>query len=319
MNPLRAIFAALAWIGRQGTRSITALVIVGIAVPPLGALFKPFLSAAVFVLLCTAFLRLDPNRLRGYLGKPRLVILATVWTMLVMPLGFGLACWAFGLDQRLPALYLGLMMQAVASPMMASPALAALMGLDATLVLITLVASSALIPITAPLFAHFFMDASLALDPLALGLKLALILAGSALVGTLLRRLAGPVAIARHGEKIDGFNVLALFVFVAAIMQNVAGSFVDKPLLSSGLTVLAFGAFFLLLASTAAAFLWAGRDRALALGLMSAQRNLGLMLAATGGALPELTWLYFALAQFPIYLTPQMLLPLARKLTRKES
>ena len=43
------------------------------------------------------------------------------------------------------------MLQAVASPMMAAPALAAVMGLDSTLVLVTLVTSTALIPFTAPL------------------------------------------------------------------------------------------------------------------------------------------------------------------------
>ena len=57
-----------------------------------------------------------------------------------------------------------------------------------------------------------------------------------------------------------------------------------------------------------------GRERALALGFLSSQRNMGLMLAATGDALPELTWLYFALAQFPIYLGPYLLQPLARRL-----
>jgi hypothetical protein len=48
----------------------------------------------------------------------------------------------------------------------------------------------------------------------------------------------------------------------------------------------------------------AGRERAFALGLMASQRNMGLMVAATGNALPELAWLYFALCQFPIYLSP---------------
>jgi hypothetical protein len=43
-------------------------------------------------------------------------------------------------------------------------------------------------------------------------------------------------------------------------------------------------------------FSWAGRERALALGLLASQRNMRMMLAATGGALPELTWLYFALS-----------------------
>jgi hypothetical protein len=36
---------------------------------------------------------------------------------------------------------------------------------------------------------------------------------------------------------------------------------------------------------------------------MASQRNMGLLLAATGGALPDFTWLYFALAQFPVYLS----------------
>ena len=48
-------------------------------------------------------------------------------------------------------------------------------------------------------------------------------------------------------------------------------------------------------------FAWAGRERALALGFMTSQRNMALMVAATGGALPDMTWLYFAVSQFPIY------------------
>jgi BASS family bile acid:Na+ symporter len=46
---------------------------------------------------------------------------------------------------------------------------------------------------------------------------------------------------------------------------------------------------------------------------MVSQRNMGLMLAAMGGVLPDLTWLYFALSQFPIYLSPQMLKPFVRR------
>ena len=38
---------------------------------------------------------------------------------------------------------------------------------------------------------------------------------------------------------------------------------------------------------------------------------LGIGPAATGGALPDFTWIYFALAQFPVYLSPLLLTPLA--------
>ena len=48
---------------------------------------------------------------------------------------------------------------------------------------------------------------------------------------------------------------------------------------------------------------------------MAAQRNTGLMLAATAGTVPEFVWLYFGFVQFPMYLLPQLLQPLARRAT----
>ena len=56
MPVLRAAAAALAWLGRQGTRAIAAVVLIGIAVPPLGALLRPFVTPAIFVLLCNRLL-----------------------------------------------------------------------------------------------------------------------------------------------------------------------------------------------------------------------------------------------------------------------
>jgi hypothetical protein len=205
------------------------------------------------------------------------------------------------------------MLQAAASPMMASPALAALMGLDTTLVLITLVTSTALVPFTAPLFAHAFFGDVLSLSALGLGLKLAAILVGALLVAAAIRIAFGASAIVRQKTAIDGFNILVLLVFIAAVMGNVAGGLLDDPLRMVALTVLAFVIFFALLAATVLIFLKAGRERALSLGLMVSQRNRGLMLAATEGALPGTTWLYFALSQFPIYLAPQLLQPLLRR------
>src|SRR6267378_7482120 len=152
---------ALTWIGGQGTRAVAALVFIGIAVPPLGELVKPFVTEAIFLLLCISFMRVDIGALRDHLRRPGIVLAATAWTTLGVPLISGVSCLATGLDARSPDLFLALMLQAVASPMMAAPALAALMGLDSTLVLITLVTSTALVPITAPLFAYAFFGAAL--------------------------------------------------------------------------------------------------------------------------------------------------------------
>ena len=304
---------ALAWLGGQGTRAIAALVFIGIAVPPVGELLKPFVTEAIFMLLCISFMRVDLGALRDHLRRPGLVVAATAWTMLGVPLIAGAGCLAAGLDTHSPDLFLALMLQAVASPMMAAPALAAVMGLDSTLALITLVASTALVPFTAPLFAYVFFGAALTLSPLGLGLKLVAILAGSLLVAGAIRWSVGAAAIARRKAPIDGFNILILFVFVAAVMGNVVGGFWADPVKTIELTVLAFAVFFALVGVTTLIFRSIGRERALALGLLVSQRNMGLMVAATDGVLPGATWLYFALSQFPIYLSPQLLKPLVSR------
>src|SRR5450631_1069689 len=189
---------ALAWLGNQGTRAIAALVFIGIAVPPLGELLRPFVTEAIFLLLCISFMRVDLAALRDHLRRPGIILAATAWTTLGVPLIAGLGSLATGLDARSPDLHLALMLQAVASPMMAAPALAAVMGLDATLVLVTLVTSTALVPFSAPLFAYAFFGSALTLSPLGLGLKLVAILAGSMLVALGIRWTAGAAAIARH-------------------------------------------------------------------------------------------------------------------------
>jgi hypothetical protein len=308
---------ALVWLGNQGTRAIAALVFIGIAVPPAGELLKPYVTEAIFLLLCASFLRVDLAMLREYLRRPGLVLAATAWTMLAVPLMSGGIWYLTGLDRGSPDLYLALMLQAVASPMMAAPALAAVMGLDSTLVLVTLVIGTGLVPITAPLFAYFFLGSALTLSPLALGLKLLAILAGALCVAGAIRMSAGSEAIKRHARLIDGMTVVFLFVFVAAVMGNVAGGFLSDPIRALKLTLLAFAVFFALMGATALVFRTAGYERAMALGLVVSQRNMGLMLAATEGILPGTTWLYFAFSQFPIYLTPQLLKPIVQRLNKR--
>ena len=318
-NSVAVPMRALAWLGRQGTRAIAALVFIGLALPPLGELLKPFVTEAIFLLLVISFMRVDVAALRRHLRRPAIVLAATAWTMLAVPSIVGAGCLVAGLDARSPDLFLAVMLQAAASPMMAAPALAALMGLDSTLVLITLVTGTALVPLTAPLFAWWFLGGALTLSPLALGTKLFAILGGSLLVAGAIRSIVGASAIGRHKETIDGLNVVILFVFVAAVMGTVARSFLANPLGVIELALLSFALFFAMIGVTMLIFRSCGRQTALALGMMVSQRNMGLMLAATDGALPGLSWLYFALCQFPIYLSPQLLKPIVTRLRGQPS
>jgi predicted Na+-dependent transporter len=314
MPVLAVLSAALAWLGRQGARAIAAVVFIAILVPPFDALLKPYVPEAIFALLFVAFVRVETADLRRQLRKPGLLIAATVWTSLIIPVLIGVGCLAVKVDTRAPDLFIGLMLQAIASPMMASPAFAAVMGLDTTLILTTLVASTMLLPLTAPMFSYIFIGPNLTISPLALGMKLLAILAGSLLLAVVIRRFVRLSALARYNDQINGVNIILVFVFVAAVMEDVAARFTAEPAMMIELTVLAFALTFAILGLTAMVFIKAGREPALILGLMASQRNMGLMLAATGGALPAMTWLYFALAQFPAYLSPLLFMSLARRL-----
>jgi hypothetical protein len=319
MQPFAALAAALAWLGRQGTRAVAASLFIGVMLPPLAALLKPVFAFALFALLCLAFLRVDPVAVRKHFARPALVAAAAAWMMLATPVLIGVTLLLLNMADHLPGLYVAMILQAAAPPVISAPTLAALMGLDAALSLATLVVCTAVTPLTAPVFVALFVGAGMALSPLALGAKLLAMLAGAAIVAALTRRIAGQAWIDRRMAHIDGLSVIALFFFAVALMDGVLVSILREPMKVLGLTVLSFGLSLGLAALTALVF-WrlGGGSQALALGLAAGNRNMGLMLAAAG-AVPELTWLYFAIAQFPIYLMPAMLKPLARRVAPPSS
>lgn len=307
-----ALAAALTFVGRHGTLVAAASIFVGLAVPGLAAAFKPYLGEAIIAMLTLAFLRVDPTELRHHFTRPGLIAAATLWAMLIAPAALGIVFLAFGLDQRMPGLYFMLVLQMSAPGLMSSPALAALLGLDVALTLASLIVSTAITPLTASLFTHIYLGTALA-SPLGFGLKLFLIIAGCALAGAVIRRMTGRNFIEAQRERIDGLSVLAMFMFAVAAMDGVTEHFRANPLLVIALTALAFVLALAMMAITAMVFLRAGRARAFAIGLIAGNRNIGLMLAATGFVVPDIAWLYFALAQFPIYLLPHLLKPLAKQ------
>src|SRR5947208_14540673 len=221
---IAALAAALSWLGRQGTRAVAASIFIGIMVPPLAALLKPVFAYALFGLLCLAFLRVDPAEVRAHFSRPLVVAAAAAWMMLGTPLMIGLALLALGIPDRMPGLYVAMILQAAAPPVISAPTLAALMGLDAALSLATLIVCTAVTPLTAPAFAILFVGSGMAIPPLALGAKLLALLAGAAIVAAVVRRFAGKGWVARQSERIDGLSVVAPFFFAVALMDGVLAS-----------------------------------------------------------------------------------------------
>jgi BASS family bile acid:Na+ symporter len=304
--------AALAWLGRQGTRAVAASIFLGLAVPPLAAYVKPYLGATVFVLLVFSYLRADPAAFRRYVRSPGLPVLAALWIMVALPLVFGAVYIAFGIRTAIPALFTIMILQTALTPITSGPAFAALMGLDVAFTLVALIICTVLSPLTTVAFSYLFLGSS-AFSPTELGLKLFLFFAGAATTALVIRRLLGQARIERQKEAIDGLNVIAVFIFAIAAMESVPRNVVADPLFALELLALAILVSAAQIALTILVFWRAGIDRGLLIGLLAGFRNLGIALAALEGSLPDLAWFYFALVQFPIYLMPVVIQALTRR------
>lgn len=313
MPILNGLTAALAWLGRQGTRALAASIFIGLAVPPLAAYVKPYLGETVFVLLLFSYLRTDPSAFRRYLRSPGLAIVAALWVMVALPLLFGSIYALSGVREAMPALYTIMILHIAIAPITSSAAFAALMGLDVALSLVTLIAASAISPVTTVVFSYWFLGTSL-FSPVELGVKLFFFFAASGAVAYAIRRIAGQERIERQKEAIDGLNVVAVFVFAIAAMDGVPRHVMADPVLALELLALIAAVTCALAGLSVLVFIRAGASRGLVIGLLAAFRNLGVIMAALGTSLPDLAWFYFALAQFPIYLMPALLKPLARRL-----
>ena len=313
MQFLNAPAAALAWLGRQGTRALAVSIFFGLAVPQLSIYVKPYLSEAVFVLLLFSYLRTDPAALLRHVKSPVLAITAALWAMVAVPLLFGAAYVASGLRETFPALYTIMILQLAIAPITSLAAFAALMALDVEFTLLTLIICSAMSPVTTVAFSYLFLGTSL-FSPIELGIKLFFFYAASGAVAYAIRRIAGQTWIERQKDHIDGLNVIAVFVFAIVAMESVPRNVMAHPLFAAELLGLIIVLSCCLIGVSMLVFLRAGAGSGMVIGMLATFRNIGLVMATLGAILPDTAWFYFGLVQFPIYLFPLALKPLAKYL-----
>jgi BASS family bile acid:Na+ symporter len=170
-------------------------------------------------------------------------------------------------------------------------------------------------PVTTVTLSYLFLGTSL-FSPIELGFKLFFFFAASGAVAYGIRRIAGQQWIERQSEPIDGLNVLAVFVFAIAAMDGVPRHVMADPIFALELLALIIALTCVLIGISVLVFWRAGIDRGLVIGLLAAFRNVGVIMAAIGTTLPDLAWFYFAMVQFPIYLLPALVKPLAKRLQR---
>ena len=247
--------ALLHMAGRHGTLILPLGVAVGLAVQPLAELLRPLLAAVVFCMLTFIFIRLDVFAAIAQVRRPKVVPLAVVLAIVVMPVLTALFLMLF---PQSPGLTAALILYTSAPPSFAAVALAFILGLDGALGVALILGCLVLHPILTPLFTELVTGGAVLVPGSEIALRLALLIGGAAVAAFIGRRMIGRARLARSGEAIDGVSVILMLVFVVGLMDGIPAQIIARPGHALALTALVFALHLLLNLATAIVFLWAG-------------------------------------------------------------
>ncbi len=300
----------LAFLGGNAIPALFLGVFLGLLLPDLAALARPLLGPCVVILLLATLLRVDWDGLRLYARRPGLGIMATIWLLIASPI----LVWALVVPLGLlpPALSTALVLMAAAPPILGATSIAIILGLDGALIMVVTLLASLLAPLTIPPLALALLGLQLEVSVLEFTLRLSAVVFLAFAGALVLRRLTTPEWLASRARHIDGLVVVVMVVFAVAIMAGVTDTLIERPGTVALWVLAAFLANPLLQALGALAFVWLGRRAALTIGLASGNCNMGLLMAALPPDSDYDVFLFFALAQLPMYMLPAALSPLYR-------
>ncbi|MEQ8354912.1 MAG: hypothetical protein RH942_05195 [Kiloniellaceae bacterium] len=305
----------LAFLGGHATWVLFVGVFVGLALPSLSALARPLLAPAVAVLLTATLVRIDWQVMLGYLRRPWLAAVITAWLLLGAPLVMAAALSLMPLPGPLTT---ALVLMAAAPPILSAAPIAMILGLDGALALVVGLAATLLTPLTVPPLALALLGLQLDIGVVEFMIRLSVVVAAAFAAAVVIRRLIGRERLPRVATHLDGLVVAVMLIFAVAIMDGVTAALVERPMTVAVWLLAAFVANPALQIAGAMAFSWLGRRRALTVGLVSGNCNMGLLLAAFPPDTDFDVVLYFAVAQLPMYMLPALLLPLYRRLVQPE-
>jgi bile acid:Na+ symporter, BASS family len=307
------LIRALALIGRYGTQGFAISILAGLALPQLAAAARPFLAVTIFVFVAVTFARIDLRALSAILRRPGPLMLSLVWLTLAPIVMISAIFLVVGRENLDPGLVLGLAILAAAPPIMSSPAVAMLLGLAPTMLMAGVLVTTAAAPFFAPFAAELVAGAAVPLDIGVLVQRMLLLIGGAILAAAAIRLLLGERRIREKKSSFDGIGVVMYFLFAIAAMDGVLLAMIETPWRVAQFLAIAFAISFAGIVTAMLVLRPVSPSDRFVLGYATGQRNMGLLVAALGAATPDTTFLFFALAQFPIYLMPQIIKPFSRR------
>jgi bile acid:Na+ symporter, BASS family len=299
----------LNFLGRHATSAMALGVFLGLVLQPLAAVTKPFLMPAVWALLVLSMMRLERAAFVTVLQKPVRLGTVTLWMLVVSPVLMWLLVSMFPIHGGVVA---AMVMTAASSPLMSTPTMGLILGLDGALILTVLVVATFLIPLTLPITALVLVGLDMETGALDLMWRLGALVGSAAVAAALLRLGVGRRCIEEARVSIDGAAVILLWLFAIPLMDGITARLFAEPARMLFLTALSFAVYIGLMLSGAVIFglLWRDKRAALSVGLASGCRNLAVIIAVLPAGVDPEIMTYFALAQFPIYIMPSLMKPL---------
>jgi len=302
MSVLMVLRDALRYAGRHGPILLLGGVMIGLIAPPLSDAARPLMGVAVFSFTLGAFLKVNFAAFRAELGQGWPILSALVWSTFGVP---ALMLLLIRFLQPGPELAQGLMLCMLAPPVGSAAAIAAMLGFSAPFALLATVVATFASPFYLPLLAHLLAGVSLSVDLWQMAQVLTLIVGGACLAATLIRRYA-TAFVRDNPDAMTGIAVIGLIVVAVGAMRGMQVHFLAHPqeaLLFLGIAFLVNAGF-----QVIGALLFAGLDRprALAVGLVSGNRNITLIWAAAGASIAAhpVIEAYLAMSVFPIFMLP---------------
>lgn len=316
---LAPLGSALALLGRYGTQGFALSIFLGLALPQFAEAARPLLPVTIFCFTTVVFMRADLGVIAGLVRRPAKLVLTCLWLMAAPALMIAAAFLLVGRAALDPGLLLGIAILGAAPPIMSSPAVAILYGFEPSLIIAGVIVTTVASPLVAPFVVEWLAGSAVPLDRWVLTLRLLLFVGGGIVVATVLRRWLGAQRIRELKPNLDGFGVLMYFIFAIAAMDGVTRAALERPGQVGLFIAIAF-----LISAAGLASAWLALRRFPAserfmIGYGTGQRNMGLLVAALGAGVPPTTFLFFAIAQFPIYLLPWLLRGIAARIRRKEA
>ena len=298
------------WLARHATKALALSLVVGISAPPLAAAFRPYLTEIVWALLFFAMMRVDWDAVGRYVRRPLLILLAVAWVVLGAPLV--LAPIVTPLD--LPAgIEVALILSSATAPILSSPALCIILGLDSALSLLVLVLTTLVVPFSLPIIAIELLDLELGLTTGELMWRLGILIGSAMATAAGVQKLFGRARVTAAAGPLESCMLITLLVFAVAIMDGIGAVMLDRPVYVLLVVALSFVVNAGMQVYAAVPFLVVGARRALTIAFSAGNRNMAIILAVIpAGTMPDLE-LYLVLAQVPVFVLPSVLAPLYKR------